>query len=165
MTIRTIHHCVKLNVERNSPLEALVRMSRGGWQCVSGGWKGGGAGGGLPDSCVRGDGMRYHMIMICPRHAHTSNTSNSNWGGNVKRRQGGRSLIPAVLANEIGVARPMDSNWKSRSWRIIRPDCGASSRETGVLWRQVKVKATETTKAQTIKQQTARKKMYIQSKN
>lgn len=79
--------------------------------------------------------------------------------------EAGRSLIPAVLANEIGVARPMDSNWKSRSWRIIRPDCGASSRETGVLWRQVKVKATETTKAQTIKQQTARKKMYIQSKN
>lgn len=41
VTIQTIHHCDKLNTERNSPLEALVRMSRGGWQCVSEGDKAG----------------------------------------------------------------------------------------------------------------------------
>lgn len=49
--------------------------------------------------------------MISPRHAHEQHKQFQLGWKRVEaaRGQAGRSLIPAVLANEIGVARPMDS--------------------------------------------------------
>lgn len=69
-TIQIIHH---------SPEKLTTRSTcahvKGGVGSTRGWVADGGADDGLPDSSSRGDGMRYHMIMICQRlHAHTGSS-------------------------------------------------------------------------------------------